>query len=226
MAHPIAVLVVDDEKVIANAHAQYVLRVPGFSVAGVVFSGGEALRFVRDQRADLVLLDFNLPDLNGLEVCRRLRAARAGCDVIAVTSSRDLAAVREAVSLGIVQYLLKPFTFSALREKLERYRDYRSQVAAGGVLTAQSEVDRAFASLRSAPGTAVPSGLSAETLEAVSRHLHSGPPSSAQEVADACGISRVTARRYLEHLASSGVLARRPRHRGSGRPEIEYSWRG
>src|SRR5207244_12387950 len=106
------------------------------------------------------------------------------------------------------------------------YATYRGQAATEGDLPAQSEVGRAFAALRSAPAPAVPSGLSAETLEAVSRHLHSGPPSSAQEVADACGISRVTARRYLEHLASSGVLARRQRHRGSGRPEIEYSWRG
>jgi response regulator of citrate/malate metabolism len=93
-------------------------------------SGGEALRFLRDHAADLVLLDFNLPDFDGLEVCRRLRAARASCDIIAVTSDRDLAAVRDAVSLGVVQYLLKPFSISALRDKLERYRDYRSQVGA------------------------------------------------------------------------------------------------
>jgi response regulator of citrate/malate metabolism len=224
VSDPIAVLVVDDEQVIAQAHAQYVARVPGFAVAGVVNSGAETLRFVRDRRADLVLLDFNLPDLGGLEVCRRLRAARASCDVIAVTSNRDLAAVREAVSLGVVQYLLKPFAFSAMREKLERYRDYRDQVGADGAVAAQSEVDRAFAVLRSAPAASLPSGLSGETLEAVSRHVQ-GEPASALEVATACGVSRVTARRYLEHLTQSGLLERRQRHRGSGRPEIEYSWR-
>jgi response regulator of citrate/malate metabolism len=223
---PIDVLVVEDERVIAEAHAQYVERVPGFRVVGVAFSGSEALRFVRDHHADLVLLDFNLPDLNGLEVCRRLRAARVASDVIAVTSNRDLAAVREAVSLGVVQYLLKPFPFSAMREKLERYRDYRQQVATDGTIAAQSEVDRAFASLRSAPAATMPSGLSAETLELVSRHVQQHSPASAQEVADACGVSRVTARRYLEHLAQSGLLARRQRHgAGGGRPEIEYAWR-
>jgi response regulator of citrate/malate metabolism len=216
----IAVLVVDDEQVIAQAHGEYVERVPGFMVAGIVYSGLETLRFVGSHRTDLVLLDFNLPDLNGLEVCRRLRGARATCDVIAVTSNRDLAAVREAVSLGVVQYLLKPFSFSAMREKLERYRDYRAQVATDGELAAQSEIDRAFASLRSSPVAALPSGLSAETLEEVSRHVQRSAPASAQEVATACGISRVTARRYLEHLAQSGVLARRQRHRGSGRPEV------
>jgi response regulator of citrate/malate metabolism len=222
---PITVLIVDDEQVIADAHAQYVARVPGFAVAGVVNSGYETLRFVRDHGGDLILLDFNLPDLNGLEVCRRLRAARADCDVIAVTSNRDLAAVREAVSLGVVQYLLKPFAFSAMREKLERYRDYRQQMHAGGVVAAQSELDRALASLRSASGTTLPSGLSAETFEVVSRHLQHTRAASATEVASACGVSRVTARRYLEYLAESRLLDRKQRHRGSGRPEIEYTWR-
>ncbi len=222
----IAVLVVDDERIIADAHAQYVRRVPGFRVAGVVHSGNETLRFVRDQATDLILLDFNLPDLHGLEVCRLLRAARADCDIIAVTSSRDLAAVRGAVSLGVVQYLLKPFTFSALRDKLERYGDYRRQVRAARPVAAQSEVDRAFGALRSPASATLPSGFSAETLESIARHVQRESPVSALEVAAGCGVSRVTARRYLEHLAQSGVAQRRQRHGGSGRPEIEYAWRG
>jgi response regulator of citrate/malate metabolism len=225
-AEAIAVLVVDDERIIADAHAQYVRRVPGFAVAGVVYSGHEALRFVRDHATDLILLDFNLPDLHGLEVCRLLRAARADCDIIAVTSSRDLAAVRAAVSLGVVQYLLKPFTFSALRDKLERYSDYRRQVRAARPLAAQSEVDRAFAALRGTASATLPSGFSTETLESIARYIQRESPASALEVATGCGVSRVTARRYLEHLAQSGVAYRRQRHGGSGRPEIEYAWRG
>jgi len=223
---PVKVLVVDDEKVIADAHAEYVRRVPGFVVAGIAYSGNEALRFVRDHPVDVLFLDFNLPDLHGLEVCRLLRAARADCDIIAVTSNRDLAAVRAAVSLGVVQYLLKPFTFSAMRDKLERYADYRGQVHGPAPLAAQSEVDRAFATLSGAPVATLPSGLSEQTLEAVARFVQRTSPASALEVAAACGVSRVTARRYLEHLTTSGVLERRQRHRGAGRPELEYAPRG
>lgn len=218
----IRVLVVDDEKLIADAHAEYVRRVPGFAVAGVAYSGNEALRFVRDHPVDVVLLDFNLPDVHGLEVCRLLRSARADCDVIAVTSNRDLAAVRSAVALGIVQYLLKPFTFSAFRDKLERYADYRTQVGGQGSAAAQSEVDRAFATLRGASASTLPAGLSQETLESIGRFVQQQFPASALEVAEGCGVSRVTARRYLEHLASSGLLERRQRHGGAGRPELEY----
>jgi len=224
MSAPLAVLVVEDEPLIAAAHAEYVQRVPGFAVAGVVHGRAEALRFVRDRPVDLVLLDFNLPDLHGLEVCRRLRAGGAPCDVIAVTSNRDLAAVRSAVSLGVVQYLLKPFPFRALRDKLERYAEYRAQLGGSTELAAQSELDRAFAALRGAPAASLPAGCSAETLELVARHVQGAGGVSAAEVGEACGVSRVTARRYLEHLTDSGVLLRRQRHGGGGRPEIEYAW--
>ena len=98
----IRVLVVEDEPVAAQAHRVYLGRVPGFEVAEVVHSGAGALTALRaDGEIDLVLLDFNLPDLHGLEVCRAMRAAGVRADVIAVTSARDLPTVRSAVSVGI-----------------------------------------------------------------------------------------------------------------------------
>ena len=221
----ISVLVVEDDLIAADAHRSYVERVPGFRVAGVVHGGREALRFLRDQPVDIVLLDFNLPDLHGLDVCRALRAAGSTADVIAVTSARDLGTVRAAVSQGIVQYLLKPFTFRSLRDKLERYAEYREQLAGGGVAAGQAEVDRAYAALRGVDRGTLPTGLAEETLAAVARALQQAQGGlSAGEVAQQCGVSRVTARRYLEHLAESGSASRSPRYGGTGRPELEYRW--
>ena len=223
----IRVLVVEDEPVAAQAHRAYVERVTGFEVAGVVDSGRAALRVLRQRPdVDLVLLDFNLPDLHGLEVCRAMRAAGVRADVIAVTSARDLPIIRAAVSQGIVQYLLKPFTFASFRGKLERYAEYRSSLAGAGVAAGQDDVDRAFAALRGLDRGILPPGLIEETFEAVARVLQQAADTglSAAEVGEVCGISRVTARRYLEHLAESGVVRRTPRYRGTGRPEIEYRW--
>jgi response regulator of citrate/malate metabolism len=221
----ISVLVVEDDPVAAEAHRSYVQRTPGFAVAGVVHDGRAALRFLQAQRVDVVLLDFNLPDLHGLQVCRALRAAGSAVDVIAVTSARDLTTVRSAVSQGIVQYLLKPFTFRSLAEKLERYAEYRRTLAGAGPAAGQSEVDRAFAALRGVDAGTLPSGLAAETLEAVARVLQGDAAGlSAGEVADRCGVSRVTARRYLEHLAEAGSAVRSPRYGRAGRPELEYRW--
>jgi response regulator of citrate/malate metabolism len=219
----IAVLVVEDEPVAADAHAQYVRRVPGFTVAGTAATGAEALRLLRKGDIDLVLLDMNLPDMHGMDIIRAMRAGGHGADVIAVTSARDLALVRSAVSQGILQYLLKPFAFAALREKLERYREYREQGHEDGVAAGQHEVDRMLATLRGAEALALPKGVSPESLDAVVAALRDADDGmSAAQVAESLGVSRVTARRYLEHLADVGVLVRHMRYGAVGRPVVEY----
>lgn len=219
----ISVLVVEDDPVAAAAHRAYVERVAGFTVAGVVHSGGEALRFVERRPVDLVLLDFYLPDTHGLTVCRALRAAGTPVDVIAVTSARDLAVVRAAVSSGVVQYLLKPFTFASLRDKLVRYAQFRDDVGGAGEVSGQADVDRMLATLRTADHHVLPKGMSGATLEAITAALHEAPDgASAASTATTTGVSRVTARRYLEYLADSGLARREPRYGQVGRPEVWY----
>ena len=224
----IGVLVVEDDPVAADAHHAYLERVPGFVVRAVVHDGAGAIRLLGDpfSDVDLVLLDMHLPDLHGLEVVRAMRTAGHRADVIAVTSARDLEVVRAAVSQGVVQYLLKPFTFAALRDKLERYAAYRQQLA-GDVASGQHEVDRVLATLRGNESSSLPKGMSPDSLDVVVAVLRpSSEGLSATEVAAEVGASRVTARRYLEHLADSGLVVRRSRYGGAGRPEVEYRWVG
>ncbi|MDP9795204.1 response regulator of citrate/malate metabolism [Catenuloplanes nepalensis] len=220
----IRVLVVDDEPLIAEAHAAYTRRVEGFEVTGVAHTGRAALAALRAGGTDLVLLDLHLPDLPGLEIARALRAAGSPTDVLAVTSARDLAMVRSAAALGVAHYLLKPFTFAGFRDKLERYADYHRQLHGDGQVAAQHEIDRVFATLRGATADSLPKGLDAATLDLVLTALRAPAPGglSAAEVAARTGVSRVTARRYLEHLAGTGRVVRSPRYGGPGRPEVEY----
>ena len=221
----INVLVVEDDLVAAEAHQAYVERVPGFQVAGVAHTGRDAMRLLSAHPVDLILLDLHLPDGHGLDITRALRGGGGSVDVIVVTSARDLPTVRAAVSQGVVQYLLKPFTFASLRQKLERYAEFRAQLDGVGEAVGQGEVDRALASLRGVDAGALPPGVIAETMEAVERTLRGATDGlSASEVAHTCGMSRVTARRYLEYLAESGSVRRLPRYGGPGRPEMEYRW--
>jgi len=224
----IGVVVVEDEEVAAGAHAAFVQRVPGFHLVGVARSGVEAVRLLRRHPdTELLLLDMNLPDTHGLELLQRLRLEGHLCDAIAVTSARDLDVVKRAVALGVVLYLLKPFTSAGLRAKLEQYAAYRDRLRGTGGGVVQDEVDQLIGMLR-APGTqaALPKGMSVETLRVVTDRLRDADgPQSALEVAEAVGTSRVTARRYLEHLADSGLAERRSRYGRGGRPEVEYLWR-
>ncbi|GGL38784.1 response regulator [Phycicoccus endophyticus] len=225
-AQPIRVLVVEDDEVAARAHATYVERVPGFVVAGVAHTARAALRGLGEGSVDLVLLDMGLPDAPGLDVVRAMRAAGHRADVVAVTSARDLEMVRAAVSLGVVQYVLKPFVFGTLWDRLAGYRVYREQASAGEADT-QAEVDTLFSQLRPTAGSAVPKGMTPELLGRTAAALRAADgPRSAAELGEQLGVSRVTARRYLEHLVGTGRASRGNRYAGSGRPEVAYSWQG
>ena len=224
----VRVLVVEDEPRVAQAHAEYIARVPGFEVAGSVHSVAAALRHLSERGGvDLVLLDMHLPDGHGLGLLARLRGQGHLCDVIAVTAARDVGVVRDAVAQGVVLYLLKPFTFATFRAKLEQYADYRARLGSAPAQVVQDEVDRLLDALRvGATPTTLPKGLSPERLREVTDRLRAATCGlSASELADQAGTSRVTARRYLEHLADAGVAERSLRHGGSGRPEVEYVWR-
>jgi response regulator of citrate/malate metabolism len=231
MTADITVLVVEDDPVAADAHGLYVARTPGFRVAATAHSCAGALRALDRARAagrpvDLILLDLHLPDGHGLGLCRTLRAAGHTTDVIAVTSARDLAMVRKAVSAGVVQYLLKPFSSAALRERLERYARYRASLGRDGEAVGQDEVDQALALLRTPERTTLPKGLSAPTLETVAAVLRAADAGlSAAAAGAAAGVSRITARRYLEHLVDSGQALREPQYGQVGRPELCYRWR-
>ncbi|HSN37746.1 MAG TPA: response regulator, partial [Arthrobacter sp.] len=197
--------------------------------------GQSALRLMTEFAAagapvDLVLLDMNLPDLHGLDIARRMRAAGLFADIIAITAVRELNIVRSAVAIGVVQYLIKPFNYATFADKLTSYRQFREQLASptagpAGPGASQSDVDQAFASLRAPSELQLPKGLAVSTLDAVRdfMKLQNGAV-SASEVMDALGMSRVTARRYLEYLADAGTVIRTARYGAPGRPENEYRW--
>lgn len=219
----VRVLVVEDEAVTAEAHAAYTDRVPGFRAVGIARSSRDAQRLLESEEVDLVLLDMHLPDGHGLALLRAIRASGRRCDVIAVTASRESEVVRETLSHGAIGYLIKPFGFAAFRDRLVQYADYRARVEAAPTHVVQDEVDGLFEALRPT-ATRLPKGLSPETLRHVTEAVRSAEARSATQVAEEIGSSRVTARRYLEHLADQGVVSRRLRYRTSGRPEVEYAW--
>ena len=149
----ISVLIVEDDPLIAEAHRTYLGRLQGFSVAAVANTARDAMRAASEAAAadtpiDLVLLDLGLPDASGIALASALSGLRPAPDIIAITSERDLEMVRAAVAHGALAYLLKPFTFAAFRDRLERYRRYRSALPAGTDAASQAEVDRALAELR------------------------------------------------------------------------------
>lgn len=103
------VLVVDDDPT-TNRMLQGILARGGFR-ATPAFDASQALRYVADSPPDLVLLDVNLPDGNGLDVCRRLRngAASGHIPVLFISSDDEVATKVKGFEAGAVDYIPKPF---------------------------------------------------------------------------------------------------------------------
>ena len=223
----IRTLVVDDDFMSASIHRTYVDRIARFEAVGEAHSGGEALELVGRLRPDLVLLDIYLPDMSGLDVLRRLRQDEdAAVDVIAVTAAKDVKTLRAAMQGGVVHYIVKPFLFETFRDRLERYAALKQRLERLREAS-QGDVDHLFSLLRVEGRPRLPKGISAPTLGlVVAAARESETEVSAVDVAERAGISRGTARRYLEYLESLGSVELTLRYGATGRPEHLYRWSG
>lgn len=219
--------VVDDDFMSAAIHRSYVERVPGFEAVGEAHTGAEALELIYRLRPDLVLLDIYLPDMSGLDVIRDLRQSdEAAVDVIAVTAAKDVKTLRAAMQGGVVHYLVKPFLFETFRDRLERYAALKQRFDRLREAN-QGEVDHLFSLLRVDGRSRLPKGISAPTLGLVVDAARAAASEvSAADVAEKAGISRGTARRYLEYLEELGSVDLTLRYGATGRPEHLYRWSG
>ena len=228
----IRTLVVDDDYHVAHAHALSVGRVPGFSVIGEAHSAEEAHRLIKDEQPDLLLLDMYLPDSSGLDLIRRLTSESTGSvgtdvpynvpDFLLVTAARDIQSVRSAMQLGAIYYLVKPFTFAALREQLESYRQWRQRLERSPEAD-QGTVDALYGLLRSPAATSTTRSNLPPTMARVLDIVRSSStPLGAADVAQRLGVSRPTAQRYLAILVQKQAIDLDLAYGTTGRPEHRY----
>lgn len=214
------VLIVEDNKSVADLHRRLVNAVPAFRTVQIALNGAAAYDALPTVRPHLAVLDLAMPGGDGLEFLRRVRTEAIPLEVIVVTAHGDSTNVREAVHLGALDYLIKPFAPERLQEALVAFGQ-RSRALRRSQL-AQEDIDLVQAS-GGARMRRLPKGLKRTTLRSVLELLEQAEePLTAEEVGRGIGAARVTARRYLEYLeviGSAEVL--RERH-GPGRPRNRY----
>jgi response regulator of citrate/malate metabolism len=164
-----------------------------------------------------------LPDFTGLELVRRLSATSEQIpDFILLTAARDIESVRTAMQLGAFYYLVKPFSFAALREQLHAYSAWAQRLRQAPEAD-QHDVDALY-SLRGAQRRDT---TRARTLEPTMAKVldivtSAGAPLSALEVAETLGASRPTAQRCLAELARNQLIDLVLAYGTTGRPQHRY----
>ena len=113
-------LIADDEEIIRSGLSRLLARDPDFEVAALAEDGEQALELAAERLPDLLLVDINMPFLNGLEFIERLEGVLRGAVIIVITGYDDFSYAQQALRLGVFDYLLKPVMEDAFYDAVGR----------------------------------------------------------------------------------------------------------
>lgn len=218
-------VIVEDDPMVAQINHQYLQRLGEFQIDGVFNNGKDALDFFRVQPVDLAILDVYMPGINGIELLRQMRAGHIKTSVIMVTAATEMQMVEEALHLGIVDYLIKPFSFKRFQEAVQKYL-MKENVFKSSRTVNQTVVDRLLNN-ELAPGVEqrdLRKGLNQKTLDYIYHYLqeHAGEKHTCESLSVSSGLSKVTIRRYLNYLIETGRVASSIDYETGGRPGVLY----
>jgi two-component system, CitB family, response regulator len=224
-------IIVEDEQEVAHLIGQYLMnRKPStlgnrYQLMGIAKNITSAKALVEVMDVDLLLLDVYLPDGTGLELLAQLRAKHHQGEAMFLTAAREMNILERGMQLGVCDFLIKPIMLDRLDQALQRFELRQQQLANASELT-QGVADALFAVQ---PGNTrnrerLPKGVDTLTRDKVLALFNDDPTlqATAQNIGDQLGISRSTARRYLEYLADSGHLIAEQKYGAVGRPERCY----
>ncbi|MCM3719368.1 response regulator [Fictibacillus phosphorivorans] len=224
------VFIVEDDIRIAEINRRFVEKIDGFSVCGIALNEEEAKEQITILKPDLVILDIYFPDMNGLDLLRWIRSEFRGIEVIMVTAATEAETLKSALEDGIFDYIVKPVIFQRFKETLLKFHEYKSsiqQLAASSEVN-QSIIDAVFKREKSESNRTglLPKGIDKITLDKVMSMLTSTQTGyTAEDLGQLIGVSRTTARRYLEYLVSEQKVSADISYGGVGRPERIYKYR-
>ncbi|MBQ8513858.1 MAG: response regulator [Ruminococcus sp.] len=221
------VLIVEDDPMVAMINKQYVNQNPHFHVAGICRDGTAALEYLAENTVHLVILDLYMPHTDGLTLLREIREKQLPVSVIMVTAANDSTSIEEALRLGIVDYLVKPFFNTRFQQALETFLS-RQDAFHNMSSFNQQHIDALLGGMLPKSTDELPKGIQNQTLETICFFLESKAAIelTGEEIADHVGLSRVTVRRYMNYLLEKGQILGRMNYETGGRPCMLYRWNG
>ena len=208
------ILIIEDDSMVAMIHKEYFKRKELSDDLNHVSTLEEAKSFLEKSDANLIVLDNYLTDGQGVEYLPELK----GYPIIMITAANDIQTVEAALTNGVVDYLVKPFTYERFSQAVDKVQEYVSLLSKEKIN--QDLIDDYLNSGRvEEEEDSLPKGLSRITLKKVLENIKEQERGfTTQQVADDLDISRITIRKYLNHLVNINVLSEDAEYYTSGRP--------
>ena len=136
------VIIVEDDPMVAAINRQYIDVTPSFRTDRIFKNGSEALSYLKKADADLIILDYYMPSMNGGEFLDALHAAGKAPAVIMVTSANDTDIVKSLLNRGVIDYLVKPFEYTRFRAALDKFSNTSEYLKNARTNLDQAAIDR------------------------------------------------------------------------------------
>ena len=217
------VLIVEDDPMVSMINEQYVNRNKFFRVVEKCRDGKSALEYLETNDVDLIVLDVYMPLMDGFETLRQIRKNKKSVDIIMVTAANDRASLEEALHLGVVDYLVKPFNYDRFRVALDKYVSHIAALKGIDTLN-QKNIDFIIENAHKKSEELHPKGIQEKTLQTILNEIKKNPSNwtTGDEIAERIGLTGVTVRRYLNYLTQKGILISEIDYETGGRPCMRY----
>lgn len=222
----INVMIVEDDPMVAEINKRYLDQINGFHLAATATSVDEAIILLEKEEIQLILLDVFMPGKIGLELLAYLRKKELETDVIIISAASDLERIKRALRYGVVDYLIKPFEFERFHAALTTYFE-QARIIDKQSSVSQQELDSFLLHREeSVLVEELPKGLTKDTLKQVWDAIQKlkRDPFSTDDLANVIGISRVSARKYLNFLKDIGILEVKVIYGTIGRPVYQHEY--
>lgn len=217
------VLIVEDDPMVAMINEQYVSRHKDFCVVEKVSDGGCALKYLENNSVDLIILDVAMPNVDGFEALRRIRSRQIPVDAVMVTAASDISSVKEGMRLGVVDYILKPFTFERFQAALDKFASLANAFNDLDNLN-QKNIDFLTDKTKKTSHKSHPKGIQENTLNTILSYLKENEHSwlTGDEIAEKVNLTNVTVRKYMTYLTQIGQIIADMNYETGGRPCVLY----
>lgn len=229
-------IIVEDDLMVCAILEKQLGRFSQLELCGNFRRCADALEYLaaEPEGADLVVLDYYMPGMNGIEFLSELRKTNINVQVIMITSSDDYSVIRSAMCYGICDYVLKPFNSSRLEKAVGRFETIMRLIKSTHVWT-QDKVDTLLSPHKhynvepvSEGGVPSPGKINKTTLENVRSFMryNAGKKMPLVEISEGLELSTVTSRRYLKYMNSLGEINITLDCKTGGRPSEIFEYMG